>query len=292
MTRKKITQKETSENKSTSDSCLVSVIIPTYNRVKWISSAIESVFQQTIKNLELIVVDDGSKDDTGKIVKYLDSKVRYIRQEHQGVSAARNTGIRASKGQYIGFLDSDDLWKPKKLELQLQLFQRKPYLLLVHSNEVWIRGDKKVNPRKIHEKSGGWIFSRCLKLCCISPSSVIVHSDLFKYIGLFDEKLPACEDYDLWLRTTCLFPVGYVPEKLVIKHGGHPGQLSKEIWGLDRFRVYSIMKLLDRNQLSFSQRVEAINMLKEKCGILIKGFKKRGNHKDAKRFEKLGSRFE
>jgi len=229
--------------------------------------AIKSVTAQTWKDLEIIVVDDGSDDNTADIIKNIDDRITYIFQNQQGVSAARNRGIRTAAGDYVAFLDSDDLWQPKKLDTQLGYLKQNPFHLLVHTDEIWIRNNRRVNPRNIHRKYGGWIFSKCLPLCCISPSSVLIRKSLFRYAGLFDINLPACEDYDFWLRVTSLFPAGYISKQLTVKRGGHADQLSQKHWGMDRFRIYSILKLLERDCLSYRQREAAVD--REKNGTSI-----------------------
>jgi glycosyltransferase involved in cell wall biosynthesis len=199
----------------------ISVIIPTWNRSSYLARALESVYAQSISPHEVIVVDDGSTDDTREIIKQHFKDVRYLYQENRGVSSARNTGIRAAGGDWIALLDSDDCWLPHKLEHQQQLLRDNPDARICHSDEIWIRNGKRVNPMKKHAKRGGYIFKHCLPLCAISPSSAIIRHDLFDEIGLFDESLPACEDYDLWLRLCAAYPVLYADEALLIKHGGH-----------------------------------------------------------------------
>ncbi|MBU0650624.1 glycosyltransferase, partial [bacterium] len=126
----------------------------------------------------------------------------YHYQKNSGVSSARNKGILLSKGKYLAFLDSDDEWKKNKLKKQIEFFKENPALKICQTDEEWIRNGKWINQKKIHQKKSGWIFEPSLELCLISPSSVIIHKDIFDHIGLFDETLMACEDYDLWLRIT------------------------------------------------------------------------------------------
>lgn len=268
---------------------MISVIIPTYNRAYLIREAIDSVLGQTNPNLELIVVDDGSTDETAEVLARYGERVRVIRQENRGVSAARNAGIAAASGEWIAFLDSDDLWKPRKLEKQMAWLQAHPQVKICHTDEIWIRGGVRVNSMKKHAKPAGWIFEECLPFCVVSPSSVVIHRSVFDVVGLFDETLPACEDYDLWLRVAVKYPFGYIPEKLVVKRGGHADQLSRKYWGLDRFRVQSLRKILASGKLKPEQAGAARRALEEKCRILANGARKRGKLEEAEAYLALSS---
>ena len=247
----------------------ISVIIPTYNRAGLLERALASVFSQTFAPAEVIVVDDGSTDHTEDLVRDKFPQVSYLRQPQKGVSRARNLGIRKAQGEWLSFLDSDDEWLPNKLELQRQALQYKPQYRLCHTDEIWIRRGKRVNPMKKHTKRGGAIFQHCLPRCVISPSSVMVHRAVFDRVGHFDECLPACEDYDLWLRICARYDVLYVPEKLLVKYGGHNDQLSARYWGMDRFRIRALEKILDSEDLSQPHREAALRTLREKIDIVL-----------------------
>ena len=264
----------------------ISVVIPTFNREHFISNCVQSVFCQTKKPDEIIIVDDGSIDNTWKILKELgfsDSKnsqkpYRYIHQNNKGVSSARNVAIKASKYEYLAFLDSDDLWQTNKLEKQMfALKKEKIRYRLSHTDEIWIRNGIRVNARKKHAKSGGNIFLKCLKLCCISPSSAVVHRSVFDDFGYFDENLPACEDYDFWLRYCTYEKVHYLNEPLSIKNGGLHNQLSKSHWGLDRFRIYALEKLLQDKKVDKFKRRQILKEIIARVEILINGSVKRCN---------------
>lgn len=264
----------------------VSVVIPTCNRRSVIDRALVSVLDQTRPPLEVVVVDDGSTDGTHEYLteRYQDHPaVRIIKQPKKGVSAARNRGIRASKGDWIALLDSDDEWRPRKLEKQLAAIADQPEFRICHTDEIWIRQGARVNPKAKHAKSGGWILSRCLAMCVISPSSVLLHRLLLEEVGLFDEELPACEDYDLWLRICSRYPVLYVDEPLVVKYGGHADQLSRTTWGLDRFRIVALEKLLTSESLTTAQRSEVQSTLMTKIEIFAAGAAKRGRTDEVER---------
>jgi len=254
----------------------VSVIIPTYNRASWLRGAIDSVLDQTFADFELIVVDDGSTDNTKEIVADYGDKIRYFYQPNKGPSAARNTGIGQAKADLICFLDSDDRWIKNKLQTQVEFIRQNPLTKISYTNEIWIRNGKRVNQKKVHQKYSGWIYQKCLPLCIISPSSVMIHRDVFDKVGLFDENLLVCEDYDLWLRISCRYPIFFIDQSLIIKNGGHKDQLSHRFWGMDRFRVKALEKILQENILSDQDRQATIEMLKKKCTILANGYFKRG----------------
>ncbi|MBN2010636.1 glycosyltransferase [candidate division KSB1 bacterium] len=257
------------------------IIITTYNRQQFICDAVNSVLSQTNQNFELIVVDDGSTDNTRAIVNDFDDKVQYVFQENQGISAARNCGIRLAQGEFIAFLDSDDIWQPHKLQLQMDYFAMHPESQICYTNEIWMRNDRRVNPGKVHQKYGGHIFQHCLKKCFISASTVIIHKQVFDDVGLFDEQLTVCEDYDMWLRISAKYVVDYIDTPLIVKRDGHDDQLSHRFWGMDRFRVTAIAHLLEATGLNEDDRLAAFNVLERKCTILANGFKKRGKEENA-----------
>ena len=221
-------------------------------------------------------MDDGSTDGTAQLLTSQFPWVRTIRQPNRGVSAARNRGMKATSADWLAFLDSDDEWKPKKLERQLALLAERPELRLVHANEIWIRNGKRINQKKKHQKYGGMIYQKCLPLCRISPSAVVIHRSVFETVGTFDETMPACEDYDLWLRICACYEVGFVDEPLIIKHGGHDDQLSQKHWGMDRFRIYALEKMLTKEHLTGEDRRATLRQLIEKLEIYKIGAEKRG----------------
>ena len=262
----------------------VSAVIPTFNRGHCLLRAINSVLAQTTPVDEIIVVDDGSDDKTYDLLvksELLDIRgqlpnIRYLYQENKGVSAARNLGIKEAENEYIALLDSDDAWAETKIERQALKLEKKNFSCrITHTEEIWLKDGQRINPKKKHKKSGGFIFEKCLPLCCISPSSVLLHRTLFNDYGFFDEKLPACEDYDMWLRLCAFEEVLFVEEALTIKYGGHADQLSRAFWGMDRFRVLALEKLINSGKLSKTQRSQALEMLVKKIEILLLGAKKR-----------------
>jgi glycosyltransferase involved in cell wall biosynthesis len=268
----------------------VSIIIPTYNRGWIIKEAIDSVLAQDYTEFELIVVDDGSTDHTSGVLDSYGKDIKVLSQKNKGVSAARNRGIAEASGKFIAFLDSDDLWLSQKLSVQIEFFNQRPDALICQTEEVWIRNGLRVNPKKRHKKPSGMIFKPSLELCLVSPSAVMIQRSLFDRVGEFDETLPACEDYDLWLRISCRFPVHLIDAPLIIKRGGHDDQLSKGA-GLDKFRIKSLNKIIESGLLSKTQYRAAVKTLKQKCMIYADGCRKRGREDEALYYMSLSERY-
>ena len=258
----------------------VSVIIPTYNRKNLLERALQSVSSQTFVPHEIIVVDDGSSDGTKDWVLERFPYVRYIYQDNSGVSSARNAGIKEAKGSWIAFLDSDDEWMSNKLEQQKGVINSFQEAWLCHTNEIWIRNGVRVNQMKKHQKYGGNVFENCLDICKISPSSVLIKKEVFEMVGLFDESLKVCEDYDLWLRITSVLPVIFLDEPLITKYGGHSDQLSRVDSGIEKYRIQSLEKILSSNSLSISQSKIALSQLIKKLKIFSNGLEKRNKFKE------------
>ena len=256
----------------------ISVVIPTLNRINTLQRALDSVINQTYKAAEIIVVDNGSSDGTLKFLREQYPKITILTENKIGVSSARNKGIKKSINQWIALLDSDDAWHPRKLEIQTSMLDSalKEYNL-IHTDEVWFRNNKHINQMKKHKKQGGYIFERCLSLCCISPSSVLFKKNILDKVGLFDESLPVCEDYDMWLKICSSEEVLFAQDKLTYKYGGHKDQLSKSYWGMDRFRIKSIENIIKNFDLTYNQKKQAKKELIKKLKIIINGAFKRNN---------------
>ncbi len=269
---------------------LVSIIIPTFNRWPLVSEAIESVRKQRFREFELIVVDDGSDDGTMDRLECYGMEITVLRQPRQGVAAARNLGVRHAQGRYLCFLDSDDLWQPRKLQTQMAFMRANPEVKICQTEEVWIRNGVRVNPGKRHHKPSGNIFRASLDLCLVSPSSVMITRGLFEGVGGFDETLVVCEDYDLWLRLAVDTEVPLIPEPLTIKRGGHRDQLSRSTWGMDRFRIRALEKLL-ASGLQGEKREWTLEVLECKVAILAQGARKRGKEDEAVGYERVLTRF-
>jgi len=258
---------------------LISVIIPTFNRAWTLKRAVDSALSQDYRHREIIVVDDGSTDRTRELLAGYGDKIRVLVQKNKGVSAARNLGIRKSRGDFIALLDSDDAWEKNKLSCQMAFFQSDPGAMICQTEEIWIRKGRRVNPRRKHKKPSGMIFEPSLKLCLVSPSAVMMRRQLFDQKGLFNEAFPVCEDYDLWLRISHDTPVYLIDTPLTVKTGGHGDQLSAA-HSQDKYRIQSILDLIASNVLSGDQAQAALKVLKEKCRIFAGGCMKRGREKE------------
>ena len=261
----------------------ISVIIPTFNRRHTLKRAISSVLNQTLKPVEIIVVDDGSTDGTDEWLQLYHPSIKLISQSNSGVSSARNIGIQHAQTDWISLLDSDDEWLKDKLEKQVNILLKNSNILFCHTDEIWVRNGVRVNQGKKHQKYGGMIFENCLDICRISPSSSLFHRSLLDDVGFFDEELKVCEDYDLWLRITVKYPVLYLDEPLIIKYGGHKNQLSKVPEGIERYRIQTLEKLRLDKILDPKQKYLVERMLVKKYTIYANGVLKRGRKEEHKK---------
>lgn len=267
----------------------VSVIITTFNRRDFLQDAFRSVAAQDYRDREIIIVDDGSTDRTCEDASQLPA--RYIWKENGGISSARNAGLDAAQGEYIAFLDVDDLWKKRKLSIQTQAMEESG-MLLSYTDEIWLRNGKRLNQKLRHRKYSGMIFEYCLPLCIISPSSALIHRSVFDDVGTFDESLPVCEDYDMWLRITSRYPVLFIEKPLIIKQGGHTDQLSRAYDGMDRFRIASMARILDSERLDPDLSAKAVGELAKKCRVYAGGALKRGKKDEADHYFDLAASYE
>ena len=270
-----------------------SVIIPTYNRAGFLKKAIESVLNQTYYDLELIVVDDGSCDETGKLVSgYRDKRIIYkkLRKNH-GVSHARNVGIEIAAGGFIAFLDSDDWYLTNKLEKTFEYIRKCPEIKIFHTEETWYRNGRLFRQKKKHTKPTGNVYKDVLPICCISVSTAVIKKEVFDDIGLYDESLEACEDYDFWLRSTNKYEIKLIPEYLTEKDGGHSDQLSSSVWGLDRFRIKALEKMLSSGCLSKTNYGLTLSELKKKCKVFALGAKKHVKLEEAEYYKGLPDKY-
>jgi glycosyltransferase involved in cell wall biosynthesis len=267
---------------------VVSAVITTYNRRHFLREAVLSVLEQDYGDKEILVVDDGSQD--GSCEEIRDLPIRYEWKPNGGISSARNYGISLTRGDYIAFLDVDDLWKEKKLSRQVRAMEENQEAILCYTDEIWIRKGRRLNQKKRHQKYSGRIYEHCLGLCIISPSSALIRRKVFEDVGLFDESMPVCEDYDMWLRIASKYPVLFLPEPLIIKRGGHEDQLSTHYEGMDRFRIMSLGRMIESEQLTAEQRAFTLEELGKKCSVYAKGAEKRGRLQEAEYYRSLPER--
>jgi len=275
---------------------LISVILPTFNRAAYLKRAIDSIIDQQRPPDELIIIDDGSTDNSVQVIREVCGRAEFpvhlVRQKNRGAATARNVGILRARGELLCFLDSDDWWDPEKIAIQASHHEKNPDILISHTREIWFRNGVRVNQKKKHTPANGFIFSRCLGMCVVGMSTVMARRQLFDRFGLFDPDLPCCEDYDLWLRVARKVPFFLVDRALTLKEGGRPDQLSRIYrQGMDRFRIRSLEKLLTSNLLSAEQTEETIAELERKCRIYGNGCIKHGRQEEGKRYLDLPARF-
>lgn len=262
-------------------------VIPVRDRACFVREAIGSVVTQRYDDHALVVVDDGSGDETAAVAEEAVRGARVsatvLRRSHAGVAAARNAGVAVIDSAWIAFLDSDDLWLETKLVRQMAWIDAHPAYRIAQTEERWIDGGRHRNPRNWHRKEER-LFPRCLERCLVSPSAVVIRRDLYEELGGFDESFRVCEDYELWLRVALDESVGLVSEQLVVKRGGHADQLSRSMWGLDRYRVAALVKLLSRSALEPVAREAVLHVIDTKCAVLAGGAARRGRHDEAERY--------
>ena len=266
----------------------MSVVIPTYNRAQLVREAVASVLAQTYRPVEVIVIDDGSTDATDQVLAPHDW-LRLVRQEHTGMPGqARNAGARLARGAYLAFLDSDDLWLPQKLELQVAAATTGAEVVH-HTRERWQRAGRVVSQRAQHHRWSGDLFADSLRKCVIGPSTVLLRRTVFEAAGGFREDLQVAEDYELWLRLTARHRVGYLDRELVIKRAGHGDQLSERFGQIEIFRLRALRDLVEGGQLDAHHHPAACAELARKARIYAAGCRKRGRAGEARRYEELAA---
>jgi glycosyltransferase involved in cell wall biosynthesis len=277
---------------------LVSVIIPTYNRDRLLLEAAGSVLAQTFQDFELIVVDDGSAVPAHQSLAGYARRLSCLRLAHSGMPGlVRNRGARAARGRYLAFLDSDDLWLPEKLELQMALFKTSPSPLC-HTREKWLRGGKEISQAGQKHRREGDIFADALAKCVIGPSTLVVEKSFFENSGGFREDLQIAEDYELWLRMCFARPVAYLDKALTVKRARAQGQgeeanLSEKYGHIELFRIKALRDLVDAGYFSSSAEKQRLARaeLARKCGIYASGCRKRGKTAESGEYEKLKSSY-
>ncbi len=271
---------------------LVSVVVPTYNRLSLLQEAVGSVLAQSFRDRELIVVDDGSTDGTEAYGQALrGTGVRYLRRRHSGrPGAVRNAGAALARGRFLAFLDSDDLWLSEKLELQLSRLREQAGVRICHTRELWLRQGRRVSQSGQRHRREGDLFADSLRKCIIGPSTVLVDRALFQAAGGFREDLEIAEDYELWLRLTAREKVTYLDRPLVVKRAGHPGQLSEKYGQIEIFRIRALLLFLGDQTLPAENRRLAAAELARKCRIHAAGCRKRGREEEARQVLELAEK--
>ncbi len=253
----------------------VSIIIPTYNRSSFLQRAITSILNQTFDDFELIIVDDCSIDDTERVVADMnDDRIKYMKLESNiGAAAARNIGIKSARGQYIAFLDSDDEYLHNKLELQINKFQETPGNVgIIYSGYYIIYESDSYHEVVLPEYKGN-LFDILLKHNRIGSSTPLVRKECFDSCGLFDESLPSCQDWDMWLRISTKYDFDFANEPLAKAHN-HGNQISTNI----ESKILSREKLLEKYKLYIVKEPKTASYLYQRLGFLhlLKHNSKRG----------------
>ncbi len=227
---------------------LVSVVIPVYNGASTIAETVNSVISQTHSNLEIVVINDGSKDSTLEIIESIpDARIQVLSYPNAGLSESRNRGIRQSKGRFISFVDADDLWMPDKIELQLKALQDSPQSGLAYSWVDYIDGSSQFIRVGSHFELEGYILEALIKRNFIdNGSNVIIRRNVLDKIGFFDKSLSASEDWDMWLRIAEIYPFVCVP-KVQVLYRSHPGTMSSDTTNLARMTLLVTDRFFARN---------------------------------------------
>lgn len=223
----------------------ISVIVPTYNYAHFIGDCLDSIFAQTYKDFEVIVIDDGSTDDTARVLEKYKGEIRYIYQENKGLPAARNTGIQAAQGEYLAFLDSDDLWLPEKLDEQIRFLRNDTDMGIIFSDASAFNEKGMIRKSILKEENicTGFCFQRLFMGNYLVMPTVMIRKRCLVESGLFDESLTAVEDYDLWLRISLFYKIGFV-DKVLAMYRVHPSNMSGDFCRLMDNEIKVIQKIV------------------------------------------------
>ncbi|MCK4305695.1 MAG: glycosyltransferase family 2 protein [Candidatus Eisenbacteria sp.] len=297
----------------------VTVIVPTHNKKEPVAEALRSVLSQTFRDFEIVVSDDGSTDGTPlHLLRMLGAQpdaleilsrmsptsikpfshafsqngvtVQYHYGSNRGLSAARNRGIRSARGDYIAFIEAEDEWQREHLEVQMAFLESHPDARLCRVAERYVKDGK---PRKNRNTStaSGWIFEAALEASPMSTSALLAHRSCFASCGAFDENLPACDEYDLWLRFAARYPIYYIPDGPIVTRKSARGDGSSRTWSWDRFRVYALEKAFQSGHLSPNQRFMVAQEIVRKCERLVQGFRRQRSDERSNFYERKRRRF-
>jgi glycosyltransferase involved in cell wall biosynthesis len=236
---------------------VVSVILPTYNCANFLPHSIQSILSQTYDSYEIIVVDDGSTDNTKEVLNPFMQRISYIKlEQNKGLPAARNIGIKSALGKYIAFIDADDIWLPEKLQTDIKYFETHSEISMVYSKHINIEENGRHLDGDTRKRlpSGNIFIQLFSEQNFIITSSVVVKKDVFETTGLFDEQLFNCQDWDMWLRITFYFKVAGI-NKTLVKYRHNPHSLSK-----NRNNVLKYQKaVIDKTYNSFKGKENGIS---------------------------------
>lgn len=234
---------------------IVSILVPVYNGDQYISEAIESALAQTYQNFELLIVNDGSTDNSKSIImNYLgDSRIRYFEQQNAGVAATRNLAIKHAKGKYIGFLDQDDCWLPDKLSTQVQFLETHQEFAFIHSRQGYIQADGTLishYPKDWVADLHGECFVELFKRNRIAVLTVLLRKNVIDEIGYFNETVSRVDDYELWLRICSKYPIGFQDKKLAL-YRCHETNASHDYVKMEQAELSALESLYDLNKEVF-----------------------------------------
>jgi glycosyltransferase involved in cell wall biosynthesis len=215
------------------DRPLVSVIIPAYNAARFVAQAVESVLAQSYRPVEILVIDDGSTDDTARVLEPYRDAIRYIRQPNGGPSRARNNGLAHARGELIAFLDADDVWLPDKLSRQVRCLEESPAVGVVHCDTYNLDEQSGARSRRATPRDdfAGNCYARLFRGNQVTYSTVVIRRECLDRVGPMDERYTHAEDYDLLLRLARRFPFAYVPEPLAV-YRLHDTNATRNAWRL------------------------------------------------------------
>jgi glycosyltransferase involved in cell wall biosynthesis len=295
------------------------VVVPTCNRREMVAQALQSVLAQTYRNFELVVVDDGSTDGTPMhLMRLLGAEpraveilsrmnpaalnpffhqfvhdgipIQYQYHPNRGLGAARNRGIRHARGTYVAFLEAEDLWEPTHLQAQIAFLDGDGWARIARVGGRQAKDGTRARRSRRAEEASGWIFSQALEACPAGLSCAVVHRGCFAECGTFDENMPACDDYDLWLRLAARFPIHYVAGPEVTHRSPRP-ELASHSWTWDRFRVYALEKAFQSGQLNPEQRFLVSQEIVRRCEHLVEGYRRQKSEERANFYERKRKRF-
>jgi len=268
------------EHKREPKTMQVTVIIPTFNSAQFLTAAVDSVLAQTFKDFEIIVVDDGSTDNTEDVLKSYGDKVRYIKQKNQGVSVARNTGIKNSSAKYAAFLDSDDVWMPAKLEKQINALENNPKSKACYTEYISVSEDMKPQELKRLRAENSVLNDLLLRGNVIGPpSTILCERELFEELGGFDSGLSLSADWDMWIRLACVTELTFLKEPL-IKYRLHGSNMSKNVKLLEDDTVRMLEKAFAIESLSSELRAKRKSSFAYHYIVFAKAYLRARQYKD------------
>lgn len=226
---------------------LVSIIIPVYNGERFLKYSIESALAQTYTNFELLIINDGSTDNSKLLIeKYLyNPKVHYYEQKNAGVASARNKALKHAQGKYIGFLDQDDLWLPNKLQIQVPYLEENTSLALVHSDQQYIDENNNIIEFNTDKTGEGWCFKELFIKNNISILTTLIRKSVLNQIGNFNTSLSGTDDYELWLRISYRYPIGYLNHNVAC-YRFHNTNVSKDVFKMTLNDLNTILSIIDK----------------------------------------------